>query len=137
MLVVELVWQLLKDLDTSCDLLRAKTHFTGGCYSIYYACLTVYFLERFVLRTNHSNQPKREFMLERLQSSHDVVKERYRWVTHHLPNFESSRKVRIPAGADRRYSATDYVEILGACEIASEYIKTAYSQVTRWAEQLM
>lgn len=136
-LIAELMWRLIKNLDTSCDLLRARSHFTGCCCSIYYALLTSYFIERFVLQTNKSNQRKHEFMQARLQSVHDVVKERYKWVTHHVPDLGTTSQVRIPTSADRRYSATEYVEILNTCGSASEYLKNEYSKVTKWAEQFI
>ena len=137
MLVTELIWQLIGDLDNSRDLLRIRSQFTGCCYSIYYSLVTAYFLERFVFQSSESIKPKIEFMQARLLSTYDIVKERYQWVVHNLPTSEISCRIKIPMAVDKKYSGTRYMEILKICENTLEYLKNVYSCVTKWREQLL
>ncbi|MFX1579566.1 MAG: nucleotidyltransferase domain-containing protein [Promethearchaeota archaeon] len=137
MLVTELIWQMIEDLENSRDLLRIKSQFTGSCYSIYYSLVTAYFLERFVFQSSESFKLKIEFMQERLLSTYDIVKESYQWVVHNVPTSEISCRIKIPMAVDKKYSGTRYMEILEICENTLEYLKNVYSCVTKWREQLL
>jgi hypothetical protein len=74
-------------------------------------------------------------MRERLQNTHDVIKERYKWVVRHVGDLETACHIRIPAGADRRFSAAEYIEILKVCESSLRYLRQEYSRVAKWVDQ--
>lgn len=137
MLITELIWQLIEDLDNSRDILKARSHFTGCCYSIYYSLVTAYFLDRFIIQLNDDYQSKVDFLRERLPNTYDIIKERYQWVINHVTNSEVSCIIKIPIAIDKKFSGKKYFEILNICESTLEYLKNVYSWIVNWREQIL
>lgn len=133
-LVVDFVWQMLQNLEACRDYLKARSQFTGCCYSVYYALTTVYFIGRFVHQRESFSQPKYKFIQGYLRSTHDIARERYRWVLRQVVAPEVSCSVKIPESVDRKFSQNQYNDILKACQTILELIRYEYSQVNKLLE---
>jgi len=131
--VVNTVWQELETITRCSDKLDMNTQFTGCCFSVYQALTTIYFVERFVLKESNF-LPKKAFIRQMLENAHNIVRERYYYVTRKVEAPEFTRDIELPSSVDRRFEQSDYRVVRKQCGKAVEYLQHAYPKIVDWAE---
>lgn len=132
--VSESYWKHIQDVEEGLRNLDVGVQYTGSCYSIYDALSTTYFVERFILHSIKGNMNKEEFIKMQLQTEYSKARERYYWVISHIEKANSERKLRIPAGVDRRFNRSDYKLMHSKVVDFLEILQNRYKNIKNWSE---
>ncbi|MFX1369494.1 MAG: nucleotidyltransferase domain-containing protein [Promethearchaeota archaeon] len=133
--VIDFLWMCTTNVEEACRKLEAHIEFTGCCFSIYHAIVSLYFSEKFILHEGKSRGAKEDFIKSILETEYDIIRSRYYWVTSHLLDAPP-HVLRIPAGVDKRYKQRNYGAMLSRTEAVLDILHSRIPIVVKMLESL-
>jgi predicted nucleotidyltransferase len=131
-LVLNSIWRCVQNTEESCERLKMYNQFTGCCYHLYNALATVYYVNRFVLKTMDKSTTKCDFISTCLDDQYFKVRDRYFWVARKNRCAIFADTLKVPTSIDKRFKKSDYLGVHKRSLDVLDLVQKNYCDVSIW-----